>query len=63
LSFWGFGLAKTVDEQATFLHDGRARTPMEAVLWHGGEAKKQQEKVLQLDKQGRAELNAFLQSL
>ena len=62
-ALWGIGLAQTVDEQATFLHDGRARTPMEAVLWHGGEAKAQQEKVLQLDKQGRAELTAFLQSL
>jgi CxxC motif-containing protein (DUF1111 family) len=36
---------------------------MEAVLWHGGEAEKQQQQVLKLDKQGRAELNAFLKSL
>jgi CxxC motif-containing protein (DUF1111 family) len=62
-ALWGVGLAQTVDPQATFLHDGRARTLMEAVLWHGGEAKKQQQKVLTLDKQGRAELNAFLKSL
>ena len=62
-ALWGIGLAQTVDPQATFLHDGRARTLMEAVLWHGGEAKKQQQQVLQLDKQSRAELNAFLKSL
>ena len=62
-ALWGIGLAQTVDPQATFLHDGRARTLIEAVLWHGGEAKAQQQKVLKLDKQGRAELNAFLQSL
>lgn len=62
-ALWGIGLAQTVDPQATFLHDGRARTLMEAVLWHGGEAEKQKQKVLQLDKQGRAELTAFLQSL
>ena len=62
-ALWGIGLAKTVDSQATFLHDGRARTLMEAVLWHGGEAKKQQQQVLKLDKQGRDELNAFLKSL
>ena len=62
-ALWGIGLAQTVDPQATFLHDGRARTLMEAVLWHGGEAQKQQQKVLKLDKQGRSELNAFLQSL
>ena len=62
-ALWGVGLAQTVDPQATFLHDGRARTLMEAVLWHGGEAAKQKQQVLQLDKQGRAELNAFLKSL
>ncbi|MGP5175863.1 MULTISPECIES: di-heme oxidoreductase family protein [Psychrobacter] len=62
-ALWSIGLAQTVDPQATFLHDGRARTLMEAVLWHGGEAQKQQQKVLKLDKQGRSELNAFLQSL
>ncbi|HBC55536.1 MAG TPA: thiol oxidoreductase, partial [Gammaproteobacteria bacterium] len=32
---WGIGLTKAVDPHATFLHDGRARTVMEAVLWHG----------------------------
>ena len=62
-ALWGIGLAQTVDPQATFLHDGRARTLMEAVLWHGGEAEKQKQKVLTLDKQGRTELNAFLKSL
>jgi len=62
-ALWGIGLAQTVDPQATFLHDGRARTLMEAVLWHGGEAEKQKQKVLKLDKQGRAELTAFLKSL
>lgn len=62
-ALWGIGLAQTVDPQATFLHDGRARTLMEAVLWHGGEAARQRDQVLKLDKQGRAELNAFLKSL
>ena len=62
-ALWGIGLAQNVDPQATFLHDGRARTLMEAVLWHGGEAENQRQKVLKLDKQGRAELNAFLKSL
>ena len=62
-ALWGIGLAQTVDSQATFLHDGRARTLMEAVLWHGGEAEKQRQKVLKLDKQGRTELDAFLKSL
>lgn len=62
-ALWGIGLAQTVDSQATFLHDGRARTLMEAVLWHGGEAQSQKQKVLKLDKKGREELQAFLNSL
>ncbi len=36
---WGIGLAQLVAPGATFLHDGRARTFAEAILWHGGEAK------------------------
>lgn len=60
---WGIGLAQTVDKNATFLHDGRARTPMEAVLWHGGEAQPHKERVLKLDKEGRQALMAFLDSL
>jgi CxxC motif-containing protein (DUF1111 family) len=62
-ALWGIGLAQTVDTQATFLHDGRARNPMEAVLWHGGEAEQQKQQVLKLDKKGREALNAFLLSL
>ncbi len=62
-ALWGVGLAQTVDAQATFLHDGRARTLMEAVLWHGGEAQSQKQQVLNLDKTGRQQLQAFLQSL
>ncbi len=60
---WGIGLAQVVDKQAGYLHDGRARTPLEAVLWHGGEAEKAKNKVLKLNKKGRAELEAFLGSL
>lgn len=60
---WGIGLTKKVDKQATYLHDGRARDIMEAVLWHGGEAKESQQKVLQLNKKQRSEFMAFLESL
>lgn len=35
---WGIGLVQVVLRDATFLHDGRARTLAEAILWHGGEA-------------------------
>ena len=35
---WGLGLVQTVNPRAGFLHDGRARTALEMILWHGGEA-------------------------
>ena len=60
---WGIGLSKTVSQKATFLHDGRARTIMEAVLWHGGEAQSSKETVLKFDKSQREQLLAFLNSL
>lgn len=60
---WGVGLAQVVDANATFLHDGRARTLMEAVLWHGGEAAASRDKVLTFDEQERSALIAFLESL
>ncbi|MFZ2162471.1 MAG: di-heme oxidoredictase family protein [Sideroxyarcus sp.] len=34
---WGIGLAQKVEPRAGYLHDGRARTLLEAVLWHDGE--------------------------
>ena len=35
---WGIGLTETVSGHTFFLHDGRARNLLEAILWHGGEA-------------------------
>jgi CxxC motif-containing protein (DUF1111 family) len=43
---WGIGLTGTVNGEAGYLHDGRARTLLEAVLWHGGEAEAAKEKVV-----------------
>lgn len=60
---WGLGLVKTVDPEATFLHDGRARTIMEAVLWHGGEAETAKQNVLLFDTNQRADFLAFLNDL
>ncbi len=60
---WGIGLVKTVNSHAYFLHDGRARGLLEAVLWHGGEAQAARDGVLALSKQERAALVAFLESL
>lgn len=60
---WGIGLTLTVNGHTNFLHDGRARTLLEAVLWHGGEAADAREEVQGLPQGGRAALVAFLQSL
>ncbi len=60
---WGIGLTQTVHNHSFFLHDGRARNLMEAIMWHGGEAEKSKEFVRKLNKQQRSELIDFLNSL
>ncbi|MFK7700035.1 di-heme oxidoredictase family protein [Pseudomonas caspiana] len=60
---WGIGLTQTVSGHTQFLHDGRARNLLEAVLWHGGEAQAAQRQVLAFDAEQRAALLAFLNSL
>ena len=46
-----------------YLHDGRAASLLEAVLWHGGEAADVQARVLMLSADDRDALVAFLSSL
>ena len=60
---WGIGLVQTVNGHSNFLHDGRARSLMEAVLWHGGEAKKARDAVIGLPSGARTALIRFLESL
>lgn len=60
---WGIGLTQTVNGHTQFLHDGRARNLLEAILWHGGEAQAAQQQVLAYDAGQRAALLAFLNSL
>jgi CxxC motif-containing protein (DUF1111 family) len=60
---WGLGLAQVVNPDATFLHDGRARTIAEAILWHGGEAQAAREAFRQASRRDRAALIAFLETL
>ncbi|MBK5527886.1 c-type cytochrome [Pseudomonas sp. TH06] len=60
---WGIGLTQAVSGHTQFLHDGRARNLLEAVLWHGGEAKAAQQQVLAFNAEQRAALLAFLNSL
>ncbi len=60
---WGIGLTQTVNGHTQFLHDGRARNLLEAVLWHGGEAQAAQQRVLSFNAVQREALLAFLNSL
>ncbi len=46
-----------------WLHDGRARTMLEAILWHGGEAQASRDAVIALSTYSRANLLRFLESL
>ncbi len=60
---WGIGLTQAVNEEAMFLHDGRARTILEAILWHGGEAQEARDRVVSMTPEERADLIRFLESL
>ncbi|QYG95427.1 c-type cytochrome [Iamia sp. SCSIO 61187] len=60
---WGIGLTETVNGHTRFLHDGRARSLEEAVLWHGGEAAGAQERFRALSADDRRALLTFLESL
>jgi CxxC motif-containing protein (DUF1111 family) len=56
---WGLGLHR----EAALLHDGRARSLEEAVLWHGGQAQRSRDGFRRLSAADRRALLAFLGSL
>lgn len=60
---WGIGLTAAVSESVFYLHDGRARSLVEAIVWHGGEAKKARARFVRMGKEERDALVAFLDSL
>ncbi|HEY4288322.1 MAG TPA: di-heme oxidoredictase family protein [Puia sp.] len=61
---WGIGLlVRTNGNNAFYLHDGRARTIEEAILWHDGEAAKSKQQFMQLSQDDRKALLQFLSSL
>ncbi|HTO17162.1 MAG TPA: di-heme oxidoredictase family protein [Edaphocola sp.] len=63
-ALWGIGLLQRVNQTASFyLHDGRARTIEEAILWHGGEAERSRNDFAQLNAADRKTLIRFLSSL
>jgi CxxC motif-containing protein (DUF1111 family) len=60
---WGIGLTQTVNGHSYYMHDGRARSLEEAILWHGGEATNSRSQFVSMPATDRAALIAFLQSL
>ena len=60
---WGIGLTKSVNASAGFLHDGRARSLEEAILWHGGEAEASRKAFEKLSSREKEALMAFLEAL
>lgn len=60
---WGLGLNATVNGNADLLHDGRARSVEEAILWHGGQAQPARDHYTRLSKSQRQALVDFVNSL
>jgi CxxC motif-containing protein (DUF1111 family) len=60
---WSIGLTRDVSGGEAYLHDGRARTLEEAILWHDGEAAASKEAFRNMSTADRAALIAFLKSL
>ena len=60
---WGIGLTKTVNGNTFFLHDGRARSIEEAILWHGGEGSKSRKNYSSLSFDEKNDLLNFINSL
>lgn len=60
---WGLGLSRRVNGSMDLLHDGRARSVLEAILWHGGEAKKARDQFANMKKEDREALISFVHAL
>lgn len=60
---WGLGRTPDIARGEFYLHDGRAPSLEEAVLWHGGEAAAARARFIALPSADRAALIAFLRSL
>jgi CxxC motif-containing protein (DUF1111 family) len=60
---WGLGLTQAALPYSSYLHDGRARSLAEAILWHGGEAEEAKEAFRNMPPADRTALIKFLISL
>lgn len=60
---WGLGTAAAIDPNVRYLHDGRAATLEEAILWHGGQAAAAKARFAAMSAEDRRALVEFLKSL
>jgi CxxC motif-containing protein (DUF1111 family) len=60
---WGLGLSQAVNGSTAMLHDGRAQSVVEAILWHGGEAAESREAFSGMHRGDREALVKFVESL
>lgn len=60
---WGIGRQIVVNGHQQFLHDGRAHSLVEAIMWHGGEGNYSRALFSRMSKEDRDALIAFLNSL
>lgn len=60
---WNIGLTNGVSDGEGYLHDGRARTLHEAIMWHGGEATASQQAYDNMTAGDQTALIKFLESL
>ncbi|NUP06210.1 MAG: c-type cytochrome [Polyangiaceae bacterium] len=60
---WGIGVAAEVSGHGRLLHDGRARSIEEAILWHGGEAEASRARYVESSAADRDALLRFVESL
>ena len=60
---WGLGLLASLNAGTRYLHDGRARTLEEAILWHGGQGKPSADRFKALNADNRQKVIDFLKSL
>jgi CxxC motif-containing protein (DUF1111 family) len=60
---WGLGLVQPIENALFLLHDGRARSFEEAILWHGGQAAPAKDAFRAMPKSDRDALVRFLSTL
>jgi CxxC motif-containing protein (DUF1111 family) len=60
---WGLGYRLKMESHSTFLHDGRARSTEEAILWHSGEAAQTRHNFTKLGPRAREALLHWIETL